>query len=224
MRPSLATFVLLFAGVVGLPDLPAQAPSIALLPFSDGGSYGLEPEEYQAWTLAIPALVGSSLARQPAATVIAGTAVSRALDSIRTRGDLDRVDAGTAATVADGAGAAFALTGSFADIYDNLRLDARVIDSRSGAIVAVVSATGTRQGLAAMAVDLARQVRSEIALAEASEPDPSAATTTAAVTLLGRGLVAERQGSRDQAADHLRRALAESPSLSAAADALARLQ
>lgn len=194
---------------------------ITVLSFGDGGSYGLEPEEFGGWSKAIPAVLATALARAPGATIAPRGEAGAGLTAV-TDGGAERMDAGSAAGIAASLGAGFAVLGSFADVYGNLRIDARIVESGTGRIVSVASATGQREELFALIVAVADQIRPEVGLPPAAgeyrEP-----VATEAVTLLGLGLVAEDRGSDSEAARFYREALARSPSLTAATEALGRL-
>ncbi|MGH3994205.1 MAG: CsgG/HfaB family protein, partial [Pseudonocardiaceae bacterium] len=110
----------------------------AVLPFENSGSYGQDKEVYQALEQEIPALCASALARHPNARVVEQARVSQ---GIQTQGlaKLHRVDAATAAKLGKSLGARYVVTGSFADFYGRLRINARVVDAETGEIVKVVS-------------------------------------------------------------------------------------
>jgi TolB-like protein len=105
--------------------------------------------------------LASSLARAlgGAAQAVSGAELERALagTSLGTEG---RIDAASAAKVGAAVGATHVVAGTFMDHFGKVRLDARVIDVRTGRVVKTASAgPGDRAEMTAMVNQLAAQVR-----------------------------------------------------------------
>jgi len=130
------------AAILALVDpLPAQegrTAAFAVLPFENSGSYGQDKEVFQALELEIPTMCASALAQHPNARVVDQARVRQALQTLGL-GRTPRVDAATAAKLGKSVGARYVVTGSFADFYGRLRINARVVDAETAEIVKVVS-------------------------------------------------------------------------------------
>jgi TolB-like protein len=197
----------------GAPLTAQQVPSVALLPFSDGGSYGQDKESFAALGVAIPALLARELQAGGANLVDAGSGDSSAASS--------RPDAAEAARIGRRVGASYVVTGAFMDHYGRFRLDARIVDVATASITRVVSNDPSLQDRRQLA-EMIRSVAIGL-LKEWGRPAPptAQAVSTDAITLYGRALLS---GNDAQAArGFLQRALQIDGDFAAARDALARL-
>jgi TolB-like protein len=142
--------------------------TIAVFRFGNAGAYGESRDTTEARRLRIGAMLASELEMQPGIKTIhprqtwAATGQGGA-------GRGGRIDAATAARVAKELGAQYAITGSFVDHFGRLRVNAQLVDVRTGAIVKVFTnndpALQRREELpaivSAQAVDIARAVSGE---------------------------------------------------------------
>jgi TolB-like protein len=213
---------------VGTSPLPAQAgrPAVVVvLPFENGGSYGLDSLDFSGLGRAIPAMITADLARNPGV---------RALDRREAQSALDReglarggrVDAASAARLGTQLGAEFVVAGTFVDYYGRVRIDARLIDAGSGAILEVVS-TGQRPRaeLPQMIADVAAQLMSGRRLPALPAGTPPADRITAdALVLFGRAVLAQDRGDKTGAADYYQRTLRIAPEFTAAKEGLRSVQ
>jgi TolB-like protein len=149
----------LMAALLAVPSTraAAQAPSVAVLPFQSGGAFARGGVD----TRAMEQELASSLARAlgGAGKAVSGAELERALagTSLGTEG---RIDAASAAKVGAAVGATHVVAGTFMDHFGKVRLDARVIDVRTGRVVKTASAgPGDRAEMTAMVNQLAAQVR-----------------------------------------------------------------
>jgi TolB-like protein len=133
-RGSLATIALVLAA--GVPALAAQdpRPGVAVLAFENGGSYGREAEYYEWLRRGIPGLLISALSERANLRLVERAEAQRILEEQQLGGQ-GRVDAGTAANIGRLVGARYMITGTFLDLYGDLRLDARIIDVETGVIL-----------------------------------------------------------------------------------------
>jgi TolB-like protein len=188
---------------------------IAILPFEDRGSYGQPKEVFQALQLGIPATIAGELSGHPELRLADPARVSRAVQAQRLPSNA-RIDAATAARIGKQAGARYAITGSFADFYGQFRLDARVIDTENGSIRKVVSNDDPRLQSRSDLYRIVQMVGHKV-LAEANpgRPAPLESDTriipTEALTHYSLGLLYERQGDRDRAAQQYGEALSRFP-------------
>jgi hypothetical protein len=120
--------------------LSAQAGgvTIAVFRFGNAGAYGESRDTTEARRLRIGTMLASELDQQPGITALTPRQTWAAVgqDSAGARRGR-RIDAATATRVARELGAQYAVTGSFVDHFGRLRVNAQLVDVRSGAIVKV---------------------------------------------------------------------------------------
>jgi TolB-like protein len=228
VRATLFWLTLLRVGVSSPAEAQNQPVVVAILPFQDLGSYGQDKEVSRALQLGIPATIAGELANHPELRLADPARVDRAF-----RSGLDattRVDAATAARLGKEAGARYAITGSFADFYGKIRLDARVVDSESGEILKIVS-NDPSQSDRSQLYRIIQSVGHKVLAAcnpGASAPSASANETrsipTDALTEYSLGLLSERSGDRSRAVQHYQKALGTFSDYPDAKAALARVQ
>jgi TolB-like protein len=222
-----ACLTLLLGALAAAPPVLAQAdrPAVVVLTFENGGSYGLDSLDFSGLGRAIPAALTADLARNPGVGTI---------DRAQAQGLIDReglarggrVDAASAARVGKQLGAAYVVTGTFVDYYGRVRIDARLIDAGSGAILEVVS-TGqrARAELPQMITEIAAQLMSGKRLPALPAGAPATAKVSSdALVLFGRAVLAQDQGNRTVAADYYQRALKIAPDFTAAKEGLKSVQ
>lgn len=222
-----ARLMLVLGLVAGASPLRAQAaaPTVVVLTFENGGSYGLDSLDFSGLGRAIPAALTADLARNPGLRTVARGEAQRVIDRDGlSRGG--RVDAATAARVGKQVGAGFVVTGTFLDYYGKMRIDARLIDAGTGAILEVVSSgQRARAELPQMIADIAAQLMSgkRLPVLPAGTPASSRVSSDALV-LFGRAVLAQDQGDKTAAADYYQRALKLAPDFTAAKDGLRSVQ
>lgn len=197
--------------------------AVAVLPFEDAGSMGIERAGADALGRGLAGLLSEALRNRLAeAPVVPRAAVQRAYDQHPGRAR-PRMDAATAAAVARAVGARVAVAGTFVDFFGRLRIDARVIDAASGRIVAVVSTDPNAQERAATGA-LLEGLASEVARAgdlTLAPPRPAPAPAGMdAVLYYSRALLARDRGDEATAASLLRQALAAAPGFTPARNEL----
>ena len=211
-------------------QLPAQSRPvvIAILPFEDRGSYGQDKEVFRALQLGIPATIAGELSGHSELRLADPTRLTQAM---RAQGidPTARLDAATAARVGKQAGARYAITGSFADFYGKVRLDARIVDVESGQILKVVANDDPKLQDRADLYRIVRAVGHKV-LAEATASAREAQETnpriipTEALTQYSLGLLYENQGDNVKAAQHYKEALSTFPNYPQARDGVRRVQ
>jgi TolB-like protein len=221
-----ARLMMMLGFVAGVP-LSAQAgpPTVVVLAFENGGSYGLDSLDFSGLGRAIPAALTADLARNPGIRTIDRGEAQRIVDRDGlSRGG--RVDAASASGVGKQLGAGYVVTGTFVDYYGRVRIDARLIDTAKGTILEVVSSgQRPRAELPQMIADIASQLMSGKRL-----PAPPAGTSATgrvssdALVLFGRAVLAQDQGDKASAADYYQRALKLAPDFAAAKEGLRSVQ
>ena len=194
----------LLLGCAIVAPLFAQAarPTIVMLTFEIGGSYGLDSLDFAGLGRAIPAALTAELGRNPGIRTLDRAEAQRIVDRDGlSRGG--RVDAASAARVGKQLGAEFVVTGTFVDYYGRVRIDARLIDPGKGTILEVVSSgQRPRAELPQMIADIASQLMSGKRLpAPPAGAAAASRVSTDALVLFGRAVLAQDHGDKAAAAD-----------------------
>ena len=143
------------------PAAAQSAPAVAVLPFQSGGAYARGGADVKSMERDLAQALARELGSRSARPVPASD-VNRALEGVPL-GSEGRIDAASAAKVGEAVGASHVVAGSFMDHYGKVRLDARVIDVRTGKVVKTASAgPGERANLSALVSQLADQVAAGI--------------------------------------------------------------
>ena len=203
-----------------------DAGRFALLPFENTGSYGQDKEVFEGLELGLPAMLARAIDRHPAAAAVEGQRVDRAMRAANL-GPSQRVDAASAAQLGKATGARYAVTGSFADFYGKFRVNARVVDTRSGEIIKVVSNDDPKQQdraqLASIVQSVAERIVAAAGLAAFPTDGAPPSVPTDAITAYSRGLLHESRGDRAKAREFYQAAVAAFPHFDEARSALARV-
>jgi TolB-like protein len=214
-RRLLAAFVCLtptlgFAAI-GAAQTP---PTVAVLPFEDGGSHGRPDEEFAGLRRGIAAVLASELARTASVRVADRHQIARLL-ATEGLGDAARLDAATAARIAKSAGAGLAVAGTFIDVYGDVRLDARLVDAGSGNVTKVVRSDAKltdRRQLFRIVQSVAERIVEAGGLGAITPANRETARarnlSTEALTDFGRGLVHLDRGETAKAEEFLSKAAA----------------
>jgi TolB-like protein len=203
--------------------------TIAVLPFENSGSYGQDREAFDALAVGLPVILGATLAAHPAVAVVERGRLDQTLDQQKLAA-ARRVDAGSATEIAKASGAQYAVSGSFTDFYGKVRINARVVDARTGQILKVVSNDDPKLQDRAQLAAIVQIVADGIVGAMGLAPYPPAvaarrrAVPTEALTEFSRGLMFENRGDRAKAAEAYQRALTSAPDLDEARSALQGLK
>lgn len=210
------------------PLLAQGGPSrFAVLPFENTGSYGQDREAFAGLELALPALLASALDRHPAADAVPRAPLLQALREQNLR-PAQRVDAAAAAQVGRATNARFSVTGSFADFYGKLRVNARLVDAKTGEILKVVSnqepKLQDRAQLAATIQAVAERLVSAAGLQAYPPGSAGPSIPTDAITAFGLGLLYEGRDDRAKATQFYRTALSAFPGFQEAAAGLERVR
>jgi TolB-like protein len=217
------------AALAVMQPLEAQGggTGFAVLPFENTGSYGQDKEVFQGLELGLPALLASTLDRHPAADVVSRGALRQTMRK-QDLGPSQRVDAAAAAQVARATGARFAVTGSFADFYGKFRVNARLVDVKTGEIVKVVSNEDPKLQDRAQLAAIIGAVAERLVSAAGLQPYPSGsagpAIPTEAISAFGRGLLYEGRDDRAKASEFYRSALTAFPGFEEAKEGLERVR
>lgn len=228
MRTPLVLCGFLAALCVAEPAMAQQGVvRFAVLPFENTGSYGQDKEVFEGLELGLGEMLSRGIEGHPAADVSRRSQVAGAMQKL-SLGPAQRIDAAGAAQVGKEAGARYAVTGSFADFYGKFRINARLVDTRTGAIVKVVSNDDPklqdRAQLAAIIQTVAELITSAAGLPSYPAAAAPPAIPTEAITSYSRGLLHESRGDPARATEFYQSALTASPQFEEARSALARVR
>ncbi|MGH7570046.1 MAG: CsgG/HfaB family protein [Gemmatimonadales bacterium] len=215
----------------GAPPTPAAGqdtrPGIAVLPFTNGGSYGQDKENFEALQVGLAAMLISELSANPAARVVERETIQRILDEQNLAGQ-GRVDAQTAARIGKLVGARYVVTGSFIDFYGDFRVDARVVNVETSEIVKTVAERMQRDHLFDIIRTTAQKLMKETNLPPLPKPVQeqrmSRQVPTEALTYYSRALLYQNRGDKAKAIEMFERAVAVFPEYSEASEGLQRLR
>lgn len=211
--------------------VPARAqqdtrPGVAVLAFENGGSYGLNKEDYDALQRGMAGMMISELAANNGWRVVERAQVQKLLDE-QNLGTSGRVDAQTAAKIGKLVGAKYVVTGSFIDLSGDFRLDVRIVNGETSEIVKTESDHMAREHLFDLIRNVAQKLMKDVnlpALAKnVSDQRMSRQVPTEALTFYSRGLLYQDRGQNDKAKEMYQRAIAVFPQYTEPQEQLQRL-
>ncbi|CAN5838680.1 hypothetical protein BH24GEM1_BH24GEM1_21850 [soil metagenome] len=202
-------------------------PRFAVVAFENTGSYGQDKEVFEALEIGLAAMLTRSIDRHPGADVVQRAGLLEAMRKLDL-GPAQRVDAASAAQLGKATGARYTVTGSFADFYGKFRINARVVDARTGEIVKVVSNDDPKLQDRAQLAAIVQAVGEKVTAAAGLPPYPAGSAPppapTDAITAYSRGLLHESRGDRARASAFYESALTAFPQFEEAREALARVR
>ena len=220
-RLSLALLALLTSPVA----LLSQQTSFAVVPFESQQSFGLDQESLGALGGGIAQILASDLSRSPGGSAAPRSSTADAISS-QDLGKAARIDAATAARIGKMVGARYVIMGNFVDYYGKFRLNVRVVDAQSGAIIKGISNEDPkmqeRDQMYLITQTMAQRILQELKLPPATATP--AEVPGAAVIAFSLGLQAEDAGNKAKAASLYQRALQSAPDFPEAKDALQRVK
>jgi TolB-like protein len=202
-------------------------PGIAVLPFTNGGSIGMEREDLDALQVGLQELLITELAQNGALRVVDRSRIREIL-SEQDLGAAGRVDAQTAARIGRLVGARYVVTGVFVDLNGNFRLDGRIVDGETSEIVKAQQVRGDRDDLFDLLVDLSTRITQDVNLpplqAEVREARKEQNIPPEAITLFSRAQVYADAGRTEQAIQLYERIAQRFPEMAQAKEALRQLR
>jgi TolB-like protein len=224
-------FASLLALLVAAPGAAAQEPpdnrpGIAVLPFTNGGSYGPNKEDIAPLEVGVQQMLLTELAQNPGLRIVERSRIREILEEqgLATNG---QVDPRTAARVGKLVGARYVITGAFMDLYGNFRLDGRIVDVETGEIIKTQEVNAKRQNLYNLMVELASKITQGVNLpplpAQVAQARMDRQIPTEAVTLYSRAQVYEDSGHPDRAIELYKQIAQRFPEMTEAKEALKQL-
>jgi len=200
-------------------------PGIAVLPFSNGGSYGQAKEDYDALQRGIAGMVISELARNPAARIVEREQIQQLIGE-QNLGAQGRVDSATVARIGKITGARYMVMGTFVDFYGDFRIDVRLVNSETSEIVKTESDKVQRDHLFDLIRTISERLMKDVNLPQlerrASDQRMDRRIPTEALTYYSRALLYQDRGQKDKAVEMYTHALQIFPEYAEAQEGLQR--
>jgi len=217
-------------GGLGVQPLAAQdsRPGIAVLPFTNGGSYGQEAEDYAALEVGMQQMLTTEFAMNPGLRVVDRSRLKELIGE-QDLGASGRVDATTAAKIGKLVGAKFMVMGGFVDTWGNMRLDIQIVNTETSEIVKADRSTFKREDLSTAIVNAASKVTKDLSLpalpkeVQAKREERAKQIDPQAVAYYTKGLLYQDRGNTDRAKELFSKAIAAFPQYTEAQDALRQI-
>jgi TolB-like protein len=207
-------------------EQPDSRPGIAVLPFTNGGSYGPDKEDIAPLEVGVQQMLLTELAQNPQLRIVERSRIREILEEqgLATNG---QVDPRTAAQVGKLVGARYVITGAFMDLFGNFRLDGRIVDVETGEIIKTQQVNARRQNLYGLMVQLASKITEGVNLpplpAQVAQARMQRQIPPEAVTLYSRAQVYEDSGHPERAIELYRQIAQRFPEMTEAKEALKQL-
>jgi len=195
---------------------PQSLPGVAVWPFSNGGSFGSDPWDYEALGIGLQQMLITELSLDSGLRLVERSRIREIIDELDL-GQSGYVDPNTTAEVGHLVGARYMIVGGFVDANGTMRLDARIDDVETGEILTETAAKveGDRKNLLDMVVDLG------VKIVDAADLPPLPESVVAerhsldyppeAIRLYSRALRREERGDREGMVELLRQLTTDFP-------------
>ncbi|MCH7567658.1 MAG: hypothetical protein IH787_08390 [Nitrospirae bacterium] len=187
----------------------------------------IEAEDFEALPVGLQQMMITEFAANPGLRVV-GRSQIRELIAKQDLGASGRVDDNTAARIGRLAGARFMVFGSFVDLYGEMRLDIRVINTETSEIVRTDNVSDDRENLYSMVTSLAISVTENLdlpALPHAIREEREAREVPSeAIQYYSRAIMYADRGNTERAAELYSRALDILPEYTEAEEGLQQLR
>lgn len=212
---ALAALVSSPAAVRAQDDVDAR-PGIAVMRFDNAGSHGDEAEagDFEALEVGLQDMLISELSQNSELRLVERGQLQSLLREQELATEA-RVDASTAAEIGRLVGARYMILGSFVDVFEQVRMDARVVDVETGELLRARGVQDRREQIYGIVVELAQAITEGLELPElpaaVQEERREREIPAEAVTLYSRALVFEDAGRTDRARELLRQVTEDFP-------------
>lgn len=196
------------------------------MPFTNGGSYGQDAENFEALQVGLQQILITELARNPAMRVVERGRLQELL-SEQDLAEQGRVDPNTAAQMGRIVGAKYVVLGGFVDFFGDFRIDARIVDVETSELVRTERVTDKRESLYQLVVSLSERLTSNVELPsldiEEALEEQAREIPTEALTLYSRAIFYEDRGDTARAREYYSRAVSTFPEYTEATERLQQL-
>lgn len=221
-----ALALLLVPALAGAQD---SRPGIAVLPFTDGGSYGQEKEDFEALTVGVQQMLITELAANTQLRMVERSQLRQILEE-QDLGASGRVDEQTAARIGKIVGAKYMVMGSFVDFYGEMRFDARVVNVETTELEKATYVRGERDDMFSLVIGLAQNVTKELSLPALERQvlnerkEHADEIPAEAVRMYTKALLAQDRGDTDRAIELFGQITTDFPNYTEANEALKQLR
>lgn len=221
-----ALALLLVPALAGAQD---SRPGIAVLPFTDGGSYGQEKEDFEALTVGVQQMLITELAANAQLRMVERSQLRQILEE-QDLGASGRVDEQTAARIGKIVGAKYMVMGSFVDFYGEMRFDARVVNVETTELEKATYVRGERDDMFSLVIGLAQNVTKELSLPALERQvlnerkEHADEIPAEAVRMYTKALLAQDRGDTDRAIELFGQITTDFPNYTEANEALKQLR
>lgn len=205
------------------PSGTAAPPGVGVLPFTNGGSFGQDAEDFAALQVGLQQILITELSQNSEMRVVDRTQ----LRELMAEQDIpaDRVDAETAVRLGKIVGARYMVMGGFVDWYGDFRLDARIVDTETTEVLQADKMEGPRAEMLTMVVNLAARITESADLPPLPEQvrearQSSEEVPAEAVTLFSHAMVSRDLGMEEESEAMLRQLTEQFPDFVQAQEAL----
>jgi TolB-like protein len=206
---------------------PDTRPGIAVLPFTNGGSYGQSREDLDALQVGVQELLLTELNVNTNLRIVERSRIRELLDE-QGLAQSGRVDAQTAARIGRLVGARYVVSGVFIDLNGDFRLDGRIIDVETSELLKTESVRNRRENLYGMLVELATRITQGVNLPPlpggVQEERREREIPPEAITLFSRAQVYADGGRRDRAIELYEQITERFPEMTQAKEALRQIR
>jgi TolB-like protein len=212
-------FSLALATLLSVPALQAQdtRPGIAVMPFTDGGSYGKDKEDFAALQKGLAGMMISELGQNTALRVVDRENIQAIIDEQKLGKD-GYLDQATAAKVGKLVGAKYMIMGTFIDFYGRFRIDARLVDVETSEVIKSVTSDkdqNKREEMFKILQNVSTKLMADTKLPQLSATQASAAKArnvpTEALNYYARALAYQDKGDKAKAAELFKAAITAFP-------------
>lgn len=221
---------LVLAALAATPVLHAQdsRPGIAVMPFTDGGSYGKDKEDFAALQKGLAAMMISELSANAQLRLVDRENIQSMIDE-QNLGKDGRLDQATAAKVGKLVGAKYMVMGQFTDFYGRLRIDARLVDVETSEILKTMSSdkNAKREDMFKVLQDVGLKLMADTKLPQLTATQASAVKArnvpTEALAYYSRALTYQDRGDKAKAVEFFNKALEAFPNYTEAQQGLKKV-
>jgi TolB-like protein len=206
-------------------------PTIAILDFDIGATFGQDPDDYQALRRGLAGMTISELAANPGVRVVERAQIQQIMQE-QDLAHSDRVDQSTALRLGQLLNARYMVTGTIYDVRGDFRIDARLFDVQTSQIIKTQRVAGRLDNIFDLVTRLAGQLMHDAnlpPLEHHADATPAArpatgAPTQNAVMAYSRAVLYADRGDKDRAVEQYRRAIVAFPQYTQARTECNRLQ
>lgn len=172
LSSQLVRFLCVLLGLLALPASAAEKPTVAVLYFGYGG----KTPELEVLRKGLAQMLISDLSGFGTVKLVERDRLQEILDELE-RGQSSKFDADTVAKIGKLLGAQYLVMGDYFDLLNSLRVDARVIEVKTGQILRSLGARGSADEFFSLEQKLSQDINKVLEEIVAKAPAPSKEST-----------------------------------------------